>query len=146
MTQSHKGSRCCWEDGVVLVCLYSHRKFPLSASPGRSRRGSSSAGLRACKTPSSVARAPPLQVPTDLPLCVSLTPRPLAVASYFQLHLLRFLVICLPVSPFIPTCVGVCDPAKKFWFCLLELVPGKVFTVVVLHCFLLALPKDCAVC
>ena len=114
------------------------RKFPLAASPGRSRRGSGSAGLRACKTPSSVARAPPLQVPTDLPLCVSLTPRPLAVASYFQLGYLRFLVICLPVSPFIPTCVGVYDPTKKFWFCLLELVTRKGF-----HCCCFTLFTPC---
>ena len=109
-------------------CAWSHRKPPLSAFLGKSRRGSR-AGPGVCRTQdlaSTVAYRPAaLCLPNAKALPVALDTKPglRFWSSAFrpplispQVHLRAF--------------IGAYDPTKTFWFCLLELSPRKVSIVV----------------
>ena len=153
MTQRHKGSRCFWENGIDKTCpmqschkpsiffffnalswkqkkarcAWTHRKPPLSAFLGESRR-SSCAGLHVCRTQDSASTVAYRTIALGLP-----NARAPAMALDIELGLHFWSSAFQPplVSPHAHICafIGAYDPTKTFWFCSLEPVTQKGF-----HC------------
>lgn len=154
MTQRHKESKCCWENGVDKTCpmqsclppffknvlswkrkkarcAWSRRKPPLSAFLGKSRRGSR-AGLGVCRTRDSASTVAYRPAALCFPNTKAL---PVALDTKLGLHFWSSAFWPPLISPHVHLCafIGAYDPTKTFWFCLLEPSPRKV-SIVVLQC------------